>query len=442
MERPNVLLILTDQHRFDGIGLDPLAPDALQTPNLDWYASHGALFQRAYSESPTCIPARRSIMSGMAPAAHGVVGFKDMEWNPTHTLAGELSKAGSQTEMIGKLHLHPKRKRYGFDHIQLAESTCGPANDYVEWLRHRHGRMEMDTGMAHGLSSNGWGGRPHILPEEQMHSFWVVDRAMEFLSRRDPSAPFFLNISFIDPHPPFAPPTLYYDRYMSRDLPEPFVGDWASVYDSPRRGIHPNSWEIRLPKNDMRTTRAAYYGMINFIDDQLGRLYQFAGGILDDALIIMTADHGEMLGDHHRFRKAFPYEPSARVPFIVRPPLSWGLPGELTPHGPVGLQDIMPTILDALGLEIPESCTGKSLMPVMRGEVEQVRDVLHGEHSGDYSTELGHHFLTDGHHKYIWYSQTGNEQLFNLDEDPREMHDLALDSDAESRLRPWRERMV
>ena len=442
VERPNVLLIITDQHRHDAIGLDPLSPDALQTQNLDWYASHGALFQRGYSETPSCIPARRSIMSGMAPAAHGVVGGKDVEWDPPHTLAGELSKAGYQTEMIGKMHFSPRRKRYGFEHVQLADGNTGPDNDYVEWLRARHGRMEMDAGKAQGMDSGGWGGRPSILPEEQMHSFWVVDRAMDFLTRRDPSTPFFLTLSFIDPHPPFAPPKFYYDRYMSRDLPEPFVGDWAAVYDSPQRGIHPGYWEISLPEHDLRTTRAAYYGMVNFVDDQIGRLNQFVRDLMDDVLIVMTSDHGEMLGDHQRLKKTFPYEPSARVPFIIRPPLSWGLPAGLTPKGPVGLQDIMPTILDAVGLEIPGSCTGRSLMPVARGDVDRVRDVLHGEHSGNYDNNLAHQYLTDGRHKYVWFTQTGREHLFDLDEDPRELHDLALDSTAEARLRPWRERMA
>ena len=102
----------------------------------------------------------------------------------------------------------------------------------------------------------------------------------------------------------------------------------------------------------------------------------------------------------------------------------------------------MPTLLDAAGTEVPESCTGRSLLPVLRGETGGVREVLHGEHSGCYAYEDGNHFLVDGKHKYIWYSQTGREHLFDLDADPRELHDLALDEGAEARLAPWRERLV
>ena len=157
-ERPNILLVMTDQQRGDCVAADPVAPAPLQTPNLDALARSGAHFLHAYAESPSCIPARRSLMSGTAPAANGAVGFRGgVEWNPPATLAGELSRAGYQTEMIGKLHLHPDRRRYGFDHMQLANSTRGGDNEYVQWLREMHGRREVDPGMAHGVSSNGLG---------------------------------------------------------------------------------------------------------------------------------------------------------------------------------------------------------------------------------------------------------------------------------------------
>ena len=159
-ERPNIVLITTDQQRGDCVSRDPQAPAPLQTPNLDWLGRSGAHFLHAYAECPSCIPARRSLMSGMAPAANGMVGFEVAEWNPPHTLAGELSKGGYQTEMIGKAHLFPLRRRFGFDRVQLADATRGPENDYVDWLRERHGRFEVDPGMGHGVSSNGWVGRP------------------------------------------------------------------------------------------------------------------------------------------------------------------------------------------------------------------------------------------------------------------------------------------
>ncbi len=440
--RPNIILLITDQQRGDCLGLDPHSPAVLQTPNLDHIARSGLHCTRAYAECPSCIPARRSLMTGTAPAANGVVGFQGSEWRPAQTLAGALSGAGYQTEMIGKMHLDPPRKRFGFDHVQLANATRGAENDYVEWLQKQRGRTEIDPGMVHGATSNGWVGRPHHLPEEEMHSFWCVDRAMDFLQKRDPSTPFFLNISFIDPHPPLTPPAFYYERYIRRQVPDPVIGDWVRSFDSPQKGLHPDAWEIRLPEEEMRCTRAAYYGMVNFIDDQIGRLCQHARGLLDECLILFVSDHGEMLGDHHLFRKTWPYEASARIPFFARAPKSWGLPPEQVCKNPVGLQDLMPTILDAAGIEVPAICTGKSLLPVLRGEADGVRTVLHGEHAGCYAYEHGNHFLVDDRNKYVWYSQTGREHLFDLENDPQEECDLALAGDAEAQLQPWRAELV
>ena len=439
--QPNILLIVTDQQRGDCLGLDPHA-HPLQTPHLDYLARSGLHCTRAYAECPSCIPARRSLMTGSAPAANGIVGFQGAEWYPAHTLAGSLAQAGYQTEMIGKMHLHPPRRRFGFDHVQLADATRGQQNDYVEWLQQRHGRHDIDPGMAHGATANGWVGRPHHLPEEQMHSFWCIDRAMDFLTKRDPTAPFFLNISFIDPHPPLTPPAPYYERYIRRDSPAPAVGDWAAGFDAPQKGLHPDAWEIRLPAEELHCARAAYYGMINFIDDQVGKLCQHARGLLDECLILFVSDHGEMLGDHNLFRKTWPYEASARIPFFARAPRSWGWPTEQVCQTPVGLQDIMPTLLQAAGLDVPATCTGRSLLPVMRGEADGVRDLLHGEHAGCYEYAHGNHFLVDDRWKYVWYSQTGREHLFDLADDPQELRDLARGDAADERLRPWRERLA
>lgn len=439
--RPNIILILTDQQRGDCLGIDPHSPDCLQTPNLDYLARRGTTFHHGYAECPSCIPARRCIMTGTAPAANGMVGFIGSNWNPSHTLAGELGKAGYQTEMIGKLHLQPPRHRFGFDRVQLADATRGKDNEYVEWLRDYHHLHDVDPGMAHGVASNGWVGRPHHLPETQTHTYWVIEQALRFLQRRDPTVPFFLNLSFIEPHPPLTPPAFYYDRYINRQLPPPQIGDWVRQWDKPERGLNPNAAEMRLPEHDLRCARAAYYGLINFIDDQIGRFLQYTNQS-KDTFVLFTADHGEMLGDHHLFRKTYPYEASARVPFFASAPREWGYPAEHTCDSAVGLQDVMPTLLDVAGVEIPDTCTGKSLLPIMRGEQSAVRDILHGEHASCYEKHHANHYLTDGHRKYIWHSQLGREQLFDLDADPHELHDLARDADAESQLAPWRQHLI
>jgi arylsulfatase A-like enzyme len=389
-------------------------------------------------------------MSGQDPQTHGMVGFLDgQEWDPPHTLAGELAGAGYQCEMIGKLHLWPKRKRYGFHHMQLADSTRAEHNDYLLWLRGPH---PLDRwAMAHGVSPNGWSARPSHLDETQTHAFWCVSQAIDFVSRRDPSCPFFLNVSFIDPHPPYSPPAYYFHRYVNMDLPKPVVGDWAPPFEAPVRGLDPEGAEeryrVRLDDEPMHHCRAGYYGLISHVDNQIGRLVQYLrdAKLLDDTLILFTADHGEQLGDHNMLAKYRPFEPSSRVPFLVRPPKTWEYPREVVSEAVVGLQDVMPTLLDAAGVPVPGSCTGRSVLPLMRGEAPSAvgwREFIHGECAPGYHPEEPCHFLSDGHTKYAWYSQTGRELLFDLDEDPQELHDLMRDPGAESRAEPWRRRLI
>jgi arylsulfatase A-like enzyme len=194
----------------------------------------------------------------------------------------------------------------------------------------------------------------------------------------------------------------------------------------------------------MHRCRAGYYGQINQVDDQVGRLLQYLKiqGLMANTLILFTSDHGEMLGDHRMFRKTFAYEGSSRIPMLVRPPVSMGLKRGITIDAPVGLQDVMPTILDAAGVPVPEGVTGRSLLSLLRDDAPAWRDVLHGEHAGQYAYEHGMHYLVDDHTKYVWYSQTGREHLFDLDADPHELCDLALQPSAGARLTPWRQRLA
>ena len=418
----------------------------LQTPNMDFIGRSGTFFRRGYTEVPSCIPARHVLMSGRAPAVDGMVGFIYAPWDPPATLAGELRKAGYETRMIGKLHLQPKRCRFGFDAMELADGQSG--EDYVDWLRERGVPADRLPG-AHGVSGNGWIGRPYHLPEHQTYSAWVVTRALEFLKKRDPTVPFFLNISFFPPHPPLTPAQPFYDRYERLDLPEPCVGDWVEPFDQPILGLNPEGpetgYRCRLHPQTMQYCRAGYYGLINEIDAQLGRLVNYLRReLLENTFIVFVADHGEMLGDHHRFRKCLPFEASARIPFLARAPRSnkaletTECPPEVVCDAPVGLQDVMPTLLEVAGVPIPESCTGRSLLPLMRGETPEWRDVLHGEHCGQYRYEDGNHFLVDNRHKYIWFSQTGQELFFDLEDDPNELRDLSRQVD----LAPWRQRLM
>ena len=386
-------------------------------------------------------------MTGLAPAAHGMVGFKYEDFDPPHTLPGELRNAGYETKLVGKLHLQPKGKRFGFDHMLLTDGIGGQT-DYTAWLREQ-GETAPDLCGDHGVTGEYWAARPDTLDERKKHSYWIASKAIEFLSRqRDPSCPFFLNVSFFDPHTPFIPPKGHWDRYINRETPAAAVGDWARDFGGPQKGLGPFAPHAHIDAQDLHECRAAYYATVHFVDDQVGRIlkcvssFQKGRIVPRDTLIVFISDHGEMLGDHHMFSKTFPYEASARIPFLVRAPHRYGFPEEIICDTPVGLQDVMPTILDAVDLPVPDTCTGKSLVPILRGESARVRDILHGEHSGHADPDHATQFLVSDEHKYIWYTHSGREQLFDLENDPDELKDLALTEDAENRLQPWRDKMI
>ena len=439
--RPHVIFITTDQQRGDALSIN--GADPLATPNLDYLAASGTNFTRAYAEVPSCIGARRTMLSGMKPFSHGMVGFYGgVGWALDHSLPGELSRAGYQTQLVGKLHMYPHRKRYGFDNMVWADSQRDN-NDYAEWLGD-NGATSLEMGLAHGVSTNGWVGRPSHLDERFSHTTWCVNEALRFIGQRDPDAPFFLWVSFVDPHPPLTPPLVYWERYDAMDLPHPYVGDWAPQLDAPPPGLNPDASVMRLREDDLHRCRAGYYGLVNHVDDQVSRLLKGfrESGLLDDTFVLFTSDHGEMLGDHNLFRKTWPYEASIRVPFLARAPEWMDCTDGLTIERPVGLQDVMPTILDAAGVPIPDSVDGASVLPYMRGDSPAWRDYLHGEHTACYEPDQGNQWVTDGHEKLIWYTQTGQEQFFDLDADPSEMHNALNDTDASDRVALWRQRLI
>jgi len=177
------------------------------------------------------------------------------------------------------------------------------------------------------------------------------------------------------------------------------------------------------------------------IDHQLNRFIETLDdyGLGENTFICFTSDHGEMMGDHHLFRKGYAYEGSAGIPMILAAPKG----SSLIPRGvcgqPVELRDVMPTLLECAGLEIPVEVEGQSFLPLARGEQVHWRPYLHGEHTiFGQSMQL----VTDGRQKYVWFSGDGHEQLLDLENDPQERHDLARDPAWQGRLSVWRERLI
>ena len=450
-QRPNLLLIMTDQHRGDCLGCD--GHPVVETPYLDQMAAEGTRFRHAYTAVPSCIPARATLMTGMDQWHTGVLGMGRSGGNMTttyrHTLPGELARAGYHTQGIGKMHFHPQRARYGFDNLILDESsrelTPRFQSDYRTWFEeHKAGPYGYRD---HSTDWNSWMSRPSHLPAHLHPPHWTAQQAIEWLDRRDPTQPFFLKVSFARPHSPYDPPQSYYDLYRDRPIPEPYVGDWAHIHEGREETADVNAWRSRRSPEEIRRARACYYGSVTFIDHQIGRLlYEMRHHHREawqNTLILFLADHGDMQGDHHLWRKTYAYEGSARIPFLVRPPAAWGWErGQVLDHV-VEIRDVMPTFLDAAGVAIPDTVDGRSLLPLAQGHTETPwRDCLLGEHDWCYSHEQANTFVTDGRWKFIWFPYLGTEQLFDLAADPGECRNLAGHPDHAETLAVWRARMV
>jgi len=452
---PNILFIMVDQMRWDCLSV--LGHPVVETPHLDELGRQGVIFTSAFSPCPSCIAARASVFTGLSPSSHGRLGYRDeVPWRYRDTLVERFAAAGYQTHCVGKTHFFPQRLALGFGGLESYEAEqnfgAGYINDYYAWLAQQTaGRVtERDS----GAQCNSWVARPSHLPEELHNNTWVATRSMEYLRRLDPTRPFFLFMSFHRPHPPIDPPKAFWDMYADRPVPAPHIGGWAAEHDVPVAGV--NAWRGRLPAETLARSRRAYCAQIAHIDFQIGRVMNEMRRHVrpGPTWVVFTSDHGEMLGDHHLFRKSYAYQGSAGVPMIIVPP-EGTKGGESTAldtasgarshecRAAVTLTDLFPTMLDAAGLPVPATCEGRSLLPLMRGEARLAgREFVHGEHSRTFAPAQDNQYLTDGREKYVWFPFDGREQLFDLANDPGETRDLSSDKASRQRLELWRSRMV
>lgn len=442
--RPNIVMIMADQHRGDTLGI--AGHKDVLTPNLDGLARSGMRFTNAYTECPVCIPARHTMLTGMDPAHTGCVGWSNRQRiaKPELAMPALLKKEGYQTAMIGRdIHQYPKYCRYGFDMFMGFEEE--KANIYSQYRNFLHnsniGKYELETT---GLSPNGITVKPWPYEEKYHTTNFTVNKAVEFLENRDLESPFFMYVGFLAPHPPFLPLKEYYEYYLQRQCEAAVIGDWELELDA-IGGVSRISGAIQNGNSEqMRMARAAYFAMVQHMDEQMNLLIRRLEKE-ENTYIIYTSDHGEMLGDHHRFRKSQPYQGSVNIPFFLSGP---GIEPNSVYDEPIGLQDILPTVCELTGTKIPEQVTGESLLKIMHKE--PWRAYIHGEHApmheevgraGERILHPGFHYLTDGQIKYIWFVD-GKEQLFDLKFDPYERKELSHIQRYQPLLEKWRDKMI
>lgn len=445
--QPHVILIMTDQHRADALGC--AGNGAVLSPNLDRLAADGHLFSNAYTAAPSSTPGRAGMLTGLSPWHHGMLGYGQMAPEYPHEMPREMAGLGYRTLGIGKMHWHPQMSLRGFEYTLLDESGREEdpnfKSDYRKWFATQAFGLNPDS--TH-IGWNDHTARPYALPERLHPTVWTGDRAVEAIRGYSSDRPLFLKVSFARPHSPYDAPQRLIDMYSGREIPGAVTGEW--VEDMPLDTVpdaHPAAARGNYGDGYVSNSKRNYYASITFIDEQVGRIVDElkARGMYDDALIVFVSDHGDMMGDHHMWRKTYPYEGSAAIPFIVKMPA--GFDSALEPgadiEAPVELRDLLPTFVEAAGGEAPADIDGKSLLPLLAGTPDAPwRKYIDSEHTTCYWADYGWVMLTDGKIKYIWFEQTGDEQLFDLTADPGETRNLTGDRRYRSKLEEMRSAMA
>jgi arylsulfatase A-like enzyme len=414
----NVLLITADQMRFDAIAAH--GNPVIRTPNLDRLVARGTTFERAYTESPVCVPARAAILTGLLPHEGGVFDNGTPLADGEPTFVRDLAAAGHHTQAIGKMHFTPRRASHGFDELWLSEEVPD-SPDTDEFLADL-----LAAGVQHVLEPHGlrhelyYSPQPSQLPAELHTTTWTGRRTAEYLRARAADArPFACWTSFIKPHPPFDPPMPYALMYDPLDMPDPIRSgapgegtEYAAALQHRVKWTRPD-----LDLDRVRTMRAYYYACVTHVDEEIGRILDALDetGLAESTLVVFTADHGEYLGDHGCFGKRGYHDPAARIPMILAGP---GVPEGVEVDALVGLTDLAPTFRAAAGIDSAAPGSGRDLRAVAVDGAG--RELLVGQYN---ERERGLYFATDGRHKYIYSAPDRREWLLEIGTD--ETVDLA-----------------
>lgn len=430
-DAPNIILISTDQQRFDALGINGNVQ--IKTPHIDALASAGVNFSNAFIQNTVCVPSRACIQTGRYTHQHGVTYMESVMDNTPglpeteKTFMEYLQDAGYHTGATGKIHMYPEK---GFDSENLTEgkgarwlesqgSSLGPGPlgpKYAAWLeakragayesiyRERRNQKSYKQIYMHDIP----------LSADEYVDSWIGEESLNFINESSANDnPFFLWCGFCGPHVPFDPPEPYRTMYRPEDMPLPVESDGIpSVLDNLDEGM-------------MRKVTAYYWGMMSCIDDQVGKLVDRlkALDIYDNTLIIFVSDHGEMLGEKGTFGKCLFYDSVLRVPLLVKPPLNSALVSRTTAQL-TEVMNIAPTVLDYAGITIPDSMTAHSLRKIISGGDDNTEFVF-SEYVSNDRVKVGK-CVRSKQYKYIRYSNDGSEELYALEQDIHEQYNLAL----------------
>ncbi len=422
VKTPNILIVMADQMAPAFL---PIYGHALtRAPNMQALARQGVVFESAYCNSPLCSPSRASFMSGSLPSRTRVYDNAAEFGANVPTFAHCLRLRGYQTILSGKMHFCGPDQLHGFEERLTTDIYPADFGWTPDWDHPEH-----RPSWYHNMSSVREAGvcvRTNQLDFDDEAAF-LAERAIFDIARSRDQRPFLLAASFSHPHDPFAVPQRYWDLYRDSDIdmPAPAIAPEALDAHSRRLRHVCNMDAEPVTEAEVRAARHAYYGAIAYVDDLMGRLMAAlrAAGQAEDTIVILTSDHGEMLGERGLWYKMSFFEGASRVPLVI------ASPGRFSPRrvaASVSLADLMPTLIDISGgnaQSLGIAIDGRSLAPSLGG------GAAHDEAVGEYLAEGAIApivMIRRGAFKFI-HSPADPDQLYDLVRDPGERDNLAKD---------------
>jgi len=390
-KRPNILWIMMDDGRADAVGCYGKA--WARTPNMDSIANHGVRFASAIVQNPVCVPSRKSMKSGYYPHTFGVTAMgKPAGVTPAYMKKAKMNvdnllnlwkQAGINPVNVGKRHAYQKDWVSKGDRGALIDFLGNPrgpeAKEKFEKSTQPYRRVNIKT--------HRWmiGGVVPFAPEETQ-TWRLGDLGVETLKELAASEePFFLRVSFHAPHVPCRVPASYFIDPEKIALPLPTEEELRSKPRFERENLRIYAGGLDLTKEQIGICRGTYYGMVSLVDAQVGRLVECLkkAGLLNNTIIAINSDQGFQLGEHGLWKKRVFYEQNVCVPFII----SWpgAIPSGKVIHEPVEMIGFLPTLMELSRLDVPRSIRGRSLMPLIRGEISEWRPACFSEIDHSYS---------------------------------------------------------
>jgi choline-sulfatase len=424
LQQPNILFIMVDEMKWNVMSC--AGHGIVKTPNLDRLAREGTRFATAYTVAPICTPSRYSFFTSRYAHVHGATDNSTPTREPQVLLPAILKHAGYQTAISGKLHFIPNNLDYGFDYFWSFAGE-GP-HKLPTWpadVEKKHGRAAArklavqpfpDDPLGHDLGKLTY-------PKEDAQTFWITDRAVDFLRQRDTAKPFFLFVSYLDPHSPSHLCEPYWNMFDAGKMPLP-----PSFKQDPSKETKTaaNRHEVNDPKI-VKAMTAAYFAKVTMVDDNVGRLLGRLRemGLAENTLIVFTADHGNMLGDLNRWFKGAMYEGSTRIPLLMKAP----------PVSPFAAQfnrgavvsnivdniDVMPTLCEMAGVPLPsQGIQGRSMTKLVAGTEKDWKERVFAERSTRMVRTPQYKLIHEPRGKGLY-------ELYDLTKDPLETNNIVAD---------------